>query len=563
MERKLTVFLTGASGFLGSYLRRSLNSDKRVGVVYLFDRGGIEVENDKEVVLRGDLSEIEKYKKQLIGSDYVYHLAAIATFGSDEDYMGVNYLGTKSIVDLLRKEKDRRLKSLIFTSTIGAIDRRPSDDCRQPIDNATEPSPTSEYGRSKLKAERCLKKSGLPFTIIRPTWIYGLGMRQNSHLNAFVTLARKNSPVFRFNFPGKVSLIYVGDLVAAMVGCLENGKVLGKTYLAVGESLSLGEIFGIIYQSVNGRKVRQLPLLPIGFLVSWLHRFLPLTVSNLFINYLWAKDEEFKELLPNGNPKKLKDKVGEVVENNAFVNGYWVVTGANSGIGRALAKRLDEEGKRLVLIDRVTDNILAYDKKHLVWQCDLADRDSLKELVDRLAGIRIYALINNAGVGYKGLWTSRGWDELEKMIAVNMVAPVYLTNFLWKELEKNNGVVVNIGSSAGYHSLPGMSVYAATKSFVINWTEALAEESKKVRVVLFSPTGTATNFQKSAGVRSEAGQGLLSPAEVAEKICRSILSGKKHVIFGNFKSVLLVRVLDFLPISFRTKIQGWLFNKMR
>ena len=108
------------------------------------------------------------------------------------------------------------------------------------------PYPRSRYGESKLKSETLIRDSGLPFTIIRPTWVYGEDMRTNSHINRFVSMVFERHPVARLAFPGKVSLIHVNDLATALVNCINYEAVIGRTYFAETEALPIGKIFALI-----------------------------------------------------------------------------------------------------------------------------------------------------------------------------------------------------------------------------------------------------------------------------------------------------------------------------
>ena len=160
----LNIFITGASGFIGSYVLEKillrLDEDDKI---FILSRVIFDFEDKRIMVLKGDLEKIEIYEKEILNSDYFFHLAANATFGSDLDYNQVNFLPTKKIINILKKSS--RLKNFVFISTIGAVDRHKKDLCNEPLSVDSAPAPTSAYGQSKLKAEDYTKQSGIPFTI--------------------------------------------------------------------------------------------------------------------------------------------------------------------------------------------------------------------------------------------------------------------------------------------------------------------------------------------------------------------------------------------------------------
>ncbi len=554
----LNIFITGASGFIGNPVLKKiiskLDSDDKV---FVLSRAVFDFEDKMIVVLRGDLENIEAYENEISESDYVYHLAANATFGSGCDYDKVNFFPTKKIVDILRRSK--RIKNFIFTSTIGAVDRHKNDLCEKPLNANSIPAPTSAYGKSKLKSEDYIKQSGIPFTILRPTWVYGPNMRSNSHLNKFVSmLYEKRDFIFKLNFPGMVSLVNVDDLSEALANCIGNDDILNKTYFAETESLSLGGVLRIIFEKVRGGELRQIKV-PKFKIIGWIHNLLPLTISNLFIDYLRAEDSDFKKDFKLEHIKRLVETVGDIVFSNIHNAGHWIVTGANSGIGFALADQLRQSGKKTILIDKDTGNIRDFDG--IILQTDLSDRNSLYDLGLKLDKYKIFRLINNAGVGFKKDFLSMEAGEIVKTVEVNVLAPLLLTKFLAGNIIKNEGTIVNIASSAAFNPLPGMSLYAASKSLILNWSYSLWYEMKgKCNVLTFSPSGTRTNFQKQAGVAVT--DDLLSPDHVAKEIIKMI-EKKKSFAFLGFKNKIVSRITKFFPEKLNVIFWGEVFKKMR
>jgi hypothetical protein len=443
------------------------------------------------------------------------------------------------------------------------VDRTPEDDCKAPITTASIPYPRSRYGESKLKSELLIRESCLPFTIIRPTWVYGEDMRNNSHINRFVSMVFDRHPVARFAFPGKVSLIHVNDLASALVNCIDNEAVVGHTYFAETEALPIGKIFALIAEKLDNVCPSQLPVPSLSLVISKIHSRLPLTATNLFIGYLWAADEQFRKDFKLASSIRFADGIVDVIRTNAKVSGKWVITGANSGIGLALAARLSAIGRGLVLIDKCTNNLTQFGDATIIF-ADLANEADIDSVCARLSETKIACLVNNAGIGIRGATSEIPTEEIKRAIAVNSMAPILLTRKLINKLVANESAIVNVASSIAYNPLPFMSLYSSTKAFISNWSESLCYELRKTNVVTtFSPSGTLTDFQRSAGVKvMNSGKGLLTPEFVADRIIAAVRLEKKVVILGMSTKVLLL-VSKILPRSLNITLWGKLFEKYR
>jgi len=230
----------------------------------------------------------------------------------------------------------------------------------------------------------------------------------------------------------------------------------------------------------------------------------------------------------------------------ASTDGYALVTGASSGIGLAYAQALRRRGKKLVLVARRAERLnqlaaeLGGPEVAVVLPTDLARLGAVNGLLDALRerGLTIDLLINNAGMGHTGRFAEQPPEILRSMIDLNVTAVVELTRGLLPAmLARRQGAVVNVSSTAAFQPVPYLTVYAASKAFVLSFTEGLAVElaGTGVRVQVLCPGPTATEFFEVAGTHS----GLLArkmpsmtAAEVVEISLRALEHGRLRVVAG-------------------------------
>jgi uncharacterized protein len=195
------------------------------------------------------------------------------------------------------------------------------------------------------------------------------------------------------------------------------------------------------------------------------------------------------------------------------VGGTALVTGASSGIGAALARELASRGHALVLVARREERLRSLEAElsadHGVVAetvtCDLGDpaeRDRLASEVSSL-GRSVELLVNNAGFGYQGDFASNPTARVLNMVRLNVEAVVDLTSrFLPGMVERGRGAVINIASTSAFQPLPGSAVYAASKSFVLSFSEAIRTELRGsgVSVTAVCPGPVRTEFTEVAGM---------------------------------------------------------------
>jgi len=237
-----------------------------------------------------------------------------------------------------------------------------------------------------------------------------------------------------------------------------------------------------------------------------------------------------------------------------------LITGASSGIGLELAKCFAADGDRLVLVARNRDaleNVAGELRREnkieaVVFPADLSLAETPQKIFETLSAqnISVDVLVNNAGFGASGAFAGLSLAWQLEMLQVNIAALTELTGlFLPGMIRSKRGGILNVGSVAGFVPGPGMTVYYATKAFVLSFTEALAEElaGTALTVSVLCPGPTESNFGNVArGKKIRPVKTLKMSAEaVAEFGHRAFRNGKVTAVPGlqNKLFVFLNRIL--------------------
>ncbi|MCU0472667.1 MAG: SDR family oxidoreductase [Bacteroidales bacterium] len=250
------------------------------------------------------------------------------------------------------------------------------------------------------------------------------------------------------------------------------------------------------------------------------------------------------------------------------MNKTALITGASKGIGFELARIHASRGDNLILVARNKNKLdelkRELEKKYAINVYtigkDLSLRSSAREVYDDVKrnGISVDYLINNAGFGDFGLFADCDWDKQEKMINLNITALIHLTRlFLPGMIEKEEGKILNMASTAAFQPGPTMSVYFASKAFVLSFSEAINNEvrDKGITVTALCPGSTDTNFHAIVldDPKLVKYRKMASPKEVAEYGYRAMMKGKPLAIQG-FKNSLMANAVRFFPRGFIVKI---------
>ena len=259
------------------------------------------------------------------------------------------------------------------------------------------------------------------------------------------------------------------------------------------------------------------------------------TVLEWWLRRWWRPDPAAQARIPQGQPAV-------------------VITGGSEGIGLALAHRFAAAGHTLLLVARSPDRLEAArtelqredSARVILLALDITTPDAATRIAAALAGHGLYAdvLVNNAGIGLGGEFTSHAPDAIALLIGVNVGALTSLTRqFLPDMCVRGRGGILNIGSLGGYASGPYQAAYYASKAYVMSFTRAVAHETRGqgVRVALVAPGPVETLFHSRMGSGTAFYRFFIpgqSPESVARSAFRGFRWGQRVILPGVFTPVL-------------------------
>ena len=231
-----------------------------------------------------------------------------------------------------------------------------------------------------------------------------------------------------------------------------------------------------------------------------------------------------------------------------------LVTGASGGLGGAFALQAARSGWNLVLVDLPGTGLREVGRRlervyRVQTQClemDIADRMARERLRDWIEGsfIDLELLVNNAGTGSQGIFESSPLARMGASIDVNVQATMQMTYLLLPTLRKGSrSVILNVASLAAFYPMPVLAVYAATKSFILNFSLALRAElaGTGVTVSALCPAGMMTSRETADAVRAQGVMGRITtwePERVAAVALRQAMRGKAIIVPGMFNNLL-------------------------
>lgn len=252
-----------------------------------------------------------------------------------------------------------------------------------------------------------------------------------------------------------------------------------------------------------------------------------------------------------------------------------LITGASSGIGYEMALYHASTGGNLIVVARSENKLEAlkklvvseYNVKCHVIPMDLTAENAGKTLVDEIASqkLEIDYLINNAGIGFTEKFDQEDITTWQQMIQLNISALTDLCYYFVKDKKESgeHGKILNVASTAAFQGIPLMSVYSASKAYVLTFSEALAEELKstKITVTALCPGPTRSNFGSAANIDERLSNSRILPtaSAVAKFGYEKMLDGETTAIhgFGNRIGAAATHVAGRRTIG---KIAGQIFK---
>jgi short-subunit dehydrogenase len=249
---------------------------------------------------------------------------------------------------------------------------------------------------------------------------------------------------------------------------------------------------------------------------------------------------------------------------------YALITGASSGIGYELAKVFAQNGFNLVLVARNRERLetaaKVFSGEYLVdcrvIPADLSMMSGVEEVHRRVSesNLTVSVLVNDAGVGSYGPFCQTDFRIEAQVINLNILGLTYLTRLFVGEMVNNgSGRILNVASTAGFWPVPHMSVYAATKAYVISFSQALASElkGKGVQVSVLCPPAVDTNFLKDGqekAIEPHSGRvarvlermRYMDAATVAAIAYRDLMKNKRVIVPSAFLRIV-VSTVKFVP----------------
>lgn len=242
-----------------------------------------------------------------------------------------------------------------------------------------------------------------------------------------------------------------------------------------------------------------------------------------------------------------------------------IITGASSGIGKALAYEFAKNNYKVILAARnleslqsIKEDIFKFNQNIDICKTDVSIESDCKNLIDFTINKfgKIDILVNNAGISMRAIFEELDLSVIKTVMDINFWGTVYCTKFALPYLLQNKGSIVGVSSIAGYKGLPGRTGYSASKFAMHGFLETLRIENlkKELHVMIACPGFTTSNIRKTALNKSGLQQGespreesqMMSAEEVAKRIVKGVESRKRTIIMTS-QGKLTIFLNKFFP----------------
>jgi nucleoside-diphosphate-sugar epimerase/SAM-dependent methyltransferase len=308
------ILITGGTGFIGRNFLKLTPKNKKINFIVLARRF-FDFKNSNIRVFKCELSELKKNSTIFDYMDIILHMASEVKYENGENLKENNIKGTKVLLESIGNRNKKNIKKIIFTSSIGAIERSPQDQCLKPLTIKSRAYPSSYYGYSKFIGEKLIKKFTNKNIILRICWCYGKYMTDDTHLKFISNSIKENKIYTYFNYPAKINIIHVADMVKIIDYFIEN-KQINKTYYVHNGN---PETFGNIIKQLKILHKKKLfffnfPALT-NKLITYFRKIIPFKFKTLFMNTMIADNQlllENKNInIKNKFPLRFKDLIND------------------------------------------------------------------------------------------------------------------------------------------------------------------------------------------------------------------------------------------------------------
>ncbi len=588
----MKVFVSGATGFIGSRLAEKLaGSGKIVHALVRSEKKAAVLNHPNILSFKGDILDEKSLELALDGCREVYHIAAFASVWTKDPSL-IYHLNIEGAINVIRAALKTGAERIVFTSTAGVHGSSQSGSMIDETSNTRDLF--THYDHSKAILEKiilAMPKSSPEMIIVNPTRVYGPGILSESNaVTKMIDSYRKGRwRIIPGSGEAMGNYVYIDNVVEGIILAMEKGRP-GEKYLLGGENASYNHFFSEL-AGITGLNIRMFRAPGLFMSVT---ANIALAIANITGGKPFITPELVKKFNQNFevnsnkaitqlgyNPGKLKEGLNPALNGSkkgtayscptqltstAMKNDpcYALVTGASSGIGKAIAMELASRGLDLLLVSLPGQNLMGveaeikenYGSLAHSLEVDLS-QDQGPKMVYEWAQSHNYLvniLVNNAGCAGTSIFELSEDKYIDDRILVNIRALVLLSRYFIPDMKKmDSAFILNVGSLSAWYAIPFKSIYAASKAFVVSFSRALRTELKGsgISISVVNPNGVKTNEGTLARIDSHGKKGKYTSVPV-KKVAQIAVKGmfkKKFLIIPGFINWVVLYVTYIITHS--------------